>query len=83
MARAIAQGLIGEPKFVALVGFIGYVRRFAQDIPSWWFDPKTSGRGWLGMMGSHVIDQVRAEIPRVRLAERHHLAGVGEGRRGR
>lgn len=62
VARAIAQGLIGEPKFVALVGFIGYVRRFAQDIPSWWFDPKTSGRGWLGMMGSHVIDQVRAEI---------------------
>ena len=33
---------------------------FAQDIPSWWFDPKTSD-GVGRHDGLHVIDQVRAE----------------------
>ena len=62
VGQAIRQGLIGVPKFISIVDFISYIHRFADDIPAWWFDPKTSGWGWLGMMGSHVIDQVRSEL---------------------
>jgi len=62
VGRAIADGVIGKPRFISVVDFISYIHRFAQDIPAWWFDPKTSGSGWLGMMGSHVIDQVRSEL---------------------
>ncbi len=61
VARAIAEGLIGEPRFVALVGFTGYVADYAPSIPSWWFDPAAGG-GWLGASGSHIVDQIRSEL---------------------
>lgn len=61
VARAIAQGMIGEPRFASIVGFGGYVRDFASDLPRWWFDPAMGG-GWLGASGSHIIDQIRTEI---------------------
>jgi predicted dehydrogenase len=62
ISRVIAQGLIGEPKFISIVDFIDYVHQFAKDIPAWWFNPITSGSGFLGMMGSHSIDQIRSEL---------------------
>ncbi|HEX7856871.1 MAG TPA: Gfo/Idh/MocA family oxidoreductase [Sphingobium sp.] len=61
VARVIAQGLIGEPRFLSLVSFGSYVKDFASDLPRWWFDPAMGG-GWLGASGSHVIDQIRTEI---------------------
>jgi len=61
VARSVAQGLIGVPRFFAHVHFNSYVTQFSQGMPDWWFSSETAG-GWLGASGSHVIDQVRHEL---------------------
>lgn len=61
VARSVAQGLIGVPKFFAHVHFSAYVAQFSQGMPDWWFSQTTAG-GWLGASGAHVIDQVRHEL---------------------
>ena len=58
MARAIAEGMIGEPRFASIVQFSDYVSSYEEDIPDWWFDPARGG-GWLGASGSHAVDQIR------------------------
>jgi len=58
IARCIAEGLIGEPRFASLVQVSGFVTQFREDFPDWWFDP-VQGGGWLGASGSHSIDQIR------------------------
>ncbi|MFA7603661.1 MAG: Gfo/Idh/MocA family oxidoreductase, partial [Novosphingobium sp.] len=57
--RAIAEGLIGEPRFLALDQFIPFCADPETPLPPWWFD-KASGGGWLGAGGSHLMDQIRA-----------------------
>jgi predicted dehydrogenase len=57
--RAIADGLIGEPRFLVLDQFIPLCADPETRLPKWWFD-KAAGGGWLGAGGSHIIDQVRA-----------------------
>lgn len=57
--RAIADGLIGEPRFLVLDQFISFCADPATRLPGWWFD-KASGGGWLGAGGSHILDQIRA-----------------------
>lgn len=57
--RAIAEGMIGEPRFLVLDQFIPFCADPEARLPRWWFD-KEAGGGWLGAGGSHVIDQVRA-----------------------
>jgi predicted dehydrogenase len=57
--RAIADGLIGEPRFLVLDQFIPFCADPDTRLPKWWFD-KASGGGWLGAGGSHLIDQIRA-----------------------
>jgi predicted dehydrogenase len=56
--RAIAEGLIGEPRFLVLDQFIPFCADPGTRLPKWWFD-QASGGGWLGAGGSHLIDQVR------------------------
>lgn len=58
IARAVADGLIGEPRFLTLAMYHGLVADPAAKMPRWWFDPAAGG-GWLGASGSHVVDQVR------------------------
>jgi predicted dehydrogenase len=58
VARCIAQGMIGEPRFASMVQLMGFVATFREDFPDWWFDPAQGG-GWLGASGSHAIDQIR------------------------
>jgi predicted dehydrogenase len=58
LARAIAEGVIGEPRFVSLVQYTPLVADVDVAMPGWWFEPG-SGGGWLGASGSHVVDQVR------------------------
>jgi len=58
VARAIADGAIGEPRLFTLVQFVPLVADPGARTPPWWFDAE-SGGGWLGASGSHVIDQVR------------------------
>ena len=57
--RAIAEGLIGEPRFLALDQFIPFCADPEARLPKWWFD-KQAGGGWLGASGSHLLDQIGA-----------------------
>ena len=59
VARAIADGLIGEPRFANLTQWTGLIKEWEADFPEWWFDPAQGG-GWLGASGSHGIDQIRS-----------------------
>ncbi len=56
--RAIREGLIGEPRFLAMDQFIPFCADPSARLPSWWFE-KGAGGGWLGAGGSHLIDQIR------------------------
>lgn len=58
IGRAIAEGRLGEPRFLSLVQFVPLVADPAARTPPWWFDPNAGG-GWLGASGSHVVDQIR------------------------
>lgn len=59
VARAIKDGLIGEPRFITLTGYFPLVASPTAKMPDWWFD-ESAGGGWLGAHGSHLIDQVRS-----------------------
>lgn len=61
IARAIAEGLIGEPRLLTLVSTMPLVADPAKRMPGWWFD-RAAGGGWLGAHGSHLIDQVHGWI---------------------
>lgn len=58
LARAVAAGLIGKPRFITLVQYVPLVASPEAKMPRWWFDADAGG-GWLGASGSHVIDQIR------------------------
>lgn len=57
--QAIREGLIGEPRFLAVDQFLPFCADPQARLPRWWFD-KEAGGGWLGASGSHLIDQIRA-----------------------
>jgi len=59
VARAIADGLIGEPRFITLAAYNPLVASPEAKMPRWWFD-ESAGGGWLGAQGAHIIDQVRS-----------------------
>jgi len=59
VARAIAEGMIGEPRHATILQYSSFLTDFAEDFPEWWFDPDQGG-GWLGASGSHVVDQTRS-----------------------
>jgi predicted dehydrogenase len=61
LARAVADGLIGEPRLAALVSFIPFVADPETPMMDWWFDADRGG-GWFGASGSHVIDQLRTTL---------------------
>jgi predicted dehydrogenase len=78
IGRMIAQGLIGEPRFLTFTQFLHYVGAPDVDLPHWWLDASQGG-GWLGTWGSHVVDWVRtwlgefsslnAVLPRISTAQ--------------
>ncbi len=57
--RAIAEGLIGEPRYLTFVQHINMLAEPTLPWPAWWFD-RQAGGGWLGASGSHMIDHVRS-----------------------
>jgi predicted dehydrogenase len=57
-ARVLAEGVIGEPRFMTLVLYMPFIGARGADMPPWWYD-QDAGGGWLGASGSHAIDQVR------------------------
>jgi predicted dehydrogenase len=58
IGRAIAEGLIGEPRFVTITQYLPLLANPEAKMPQWWFD-QGAGGGWLGAHGSHMIDQLR------------------------
>lgn len=61
LARAVADGLIGKPRFATFIMYHSLVASPEAKMPRWWFDPQAGG-GWLGASGSHIVDQVRATL---------------------
>jgi predicted dehydrogenase len=57
-ARAMADGIVGEPRFAAFTSFTPTLANPNAEMPDWWFDIEAGG-GWLGAQGSHLIDWVR------------------------
>lgn len=57
--RAIADGLIGDPRFLVMNQFLPFCADLETRLPKWWFDADAGG-GWLGAGGSHLLDQIRA-----------------------
>lgn len=58
VAKAIAEGVIGDPRIAGMVLLLPQLPTQEGAMPDWWFDPGEGG-GWLGALGSHVIDQFR------------------------
>lgn len=58
IANSIAAGMIGEPRMANITILLPQLTSQQGDMPDWWFDPGEGG-GWLGALGSHVIDQLR------------------------
>jgi predicted dehydrogenase len=57
-ARAMRDGLIGEPRMFSAVQYVPLVADPAARVSQWWFDVNRGG-GWLGASGSHLVDQLR------------------------
>lgn len=57
-ARAIAEGVIGEPRLATFLFHMPALADPNADVPDWWRREEEGG-GWLGAYGSHVIDQIR------------------------
>jgi predicted dehydrogenase len=64
VARAIRDGLIGDPRTFTLAQYVPMVADPAARVPRWWFDADAGG-GWLGASGSHVVDQLRTWLGEV------------------
>jgi predicted dehydrogenase len=63
-ARAISDGVIGDPRLATLVQYVPLVADPDARVPDWWFDAAKGG-GWLGASGSHIVDQVRTWLGEV------------------
>ena len=61
LARAVASGVIGEPRVATVILHVPALADPAAEVPRWWADG-SSGGGWLGAHGSQVIDQVRVTL---------------------
>jgi predicted dehydrogenase len=59
LARAVADGLVGDPKIITVLLHVGALADPDAEVPDWWADAAHGG-GWLGAHGSQVIDQIRA-----------------------
>jgi predicted dehydrogenase len=61
LARAIADGAVGEPRLATFVLHVPLLADPAAEVPRWWADAADGG-GWLGAHGSQVIDQIRVTL---------------------
>jgi predicted dehydrogenase len=61
LARAVRDGLIGEPRLAMFLLHVPVLADPVADLPEWWADAGQGG-GWLGAHGSQVVDQVRVTL---------------------
>jgi predicted dehydrogenase len=59
VARVIAEGRIGTPRFVTFTQYLEYLNSPHVEMPDWWWHVEEGG-GWLGAWGSHLADWVRS-----------------------
>ncbi|MFK7895130.1 MAG: Gfo/Idh/MocA family protein [Myxococcota bacterium] len=59
--RAIAEGVIGEPRLATLLFQMPALADARAEVPAWWRDAEEGG-GWLGAYASHTIDQIRTTL---------------------
>lgn len=59
--RAIADGVIGEPRLATLLFQMPALADAKAEVPEWWRDEEEGG-GWLGAYASHTIDQIRTTL---------------------
>ena len=57
-ARAIADGVIGEPRLATFLFHMPALADPEVGVPDWWRREEEGG-GWLGAYCSHIIDQIR------------------------
>ena len=60
-ARAMRDGLIGEPRMATLVLNLPILADPAGEMQDWWADAAEGG-GWLGALASHNVDQLRTML---------------------
>ncbi len=60
-ARAIREGVIGEPRMATIIMNVPVLADPSAEVPDWWSDAGQGG-GWLGAYASHIIDQVRSTL---------------------
>jgi predicted dehydrogenase len=61
LARAVHDGVIGEPRLATFLLHIPLLADRDAEVPEWWADVEQGG-GWLGAQASHDIDQVRTAL---------------------
>ncbi len=61
LARAVAAGLVGEPRLATWLMHVPVLADPAAIVPEWWADAG-SGGGWLWAHGSQLIDQIRVTL---------------------
>ena len=57
-ARALAAGVIGEPRLATFLFQMPALAAPDAEVPDWWRKQEQGG-GWLGAYASHIVDQVR------------------------
>lgn len=60
-ARAIREGVIGEPRLATFMMHVPVLADPDGEVPGWWSD-RSAGGGWLGAYASHIIDQIRMTL---------------------
>lgn len=61
LARAVADGLVGEPRLAMFVLHVPVLADASAQLPAWWTDAGEGG-GWLHAHGSQVVDQIRVTL---------------------
>ncbi len=61
LRRVVASGAIGDPRKVIIIRHRPSLTDPAIELPPWW-ESAADGGGWLGALGSHIIDQVRSTV---------------------
>jgi predicted dehydrogenase len=61
LARAVRDGLIGEPRLALFLLHVPVLASADAELPVWWADAAQGG-GWLTAHGSQVVDQIRVTL---------------------
>ena len=61
LRRVVASGAIGDPRKAIIIRHRPSLTDPATELPPWW-ESAADGGGWLGALGSHIIDQVRSTV---------------------